>query len=158
MAKQPVAKRYPIGLRVTPTMRDRIVAAADESGRSIAQEAEHRLEMSFFREQEIYGGPHTEALLKALAMTVRFVEAKTGKRWIDDRDTAAQMVAEVLVVIQSLATVSPEVLRQKMAERGSERMVNTLRLALDLFGLSTEDLAEAYGIDAGKPHGKATRK
>jgi len=40
-------ERVPLGLRVTPQMKKMLEAAADASGRSQSQEAEHRLEMAF---------------------------------------------------------------------------------------------------------------
>ena len=43
-------ERTPLGLRVTAETKRRIEAAAIESGRSISQEAELRLEQSFERE------------------------------------------------------------------------------------------------------------
>lgn len=44
------ARRVPLSLRVTPQMKDRLDAAAAESGRSLTQEAEMRLEHSFDRQ------------------------------------------------------------------------------------------------------------
>jgi hypothetical protein len=44
----PKAPRVPIGIRVTPQMRDSLVTAAKTSGRSITQEIEVRLELADF--------------------------------------------------------------------------------------------------------------
>jgi hypothetical protein len=44
---RPPVDRKPLSLRVTPTIRDRLDAAAEQNGRSISQEAEFRLERSF---------------------------------------------------------------------------------------------------------------
>jgi hypothetical protein len=44
-----VGKRVPLGLRVTPELKKRLDAAAEQSGRSQSQEAEFRLERSFDR-------------------------------------------------------------------------------------------------------------
>jgi hypothetical protein len=158
MPKQskPEGKRYAIGLRTTKNLKDDLDAAAEESGRSLAQEVEHRLEMSFLREREIYGNPETEALLKTLAMTIRFVESATRKRWIDDGDTAAQAVAAVQGVIQALGIVPRPLLQEKLAQLNEGRFANHLNLALSLWGLKPEEIAEAYG--AGKPHTKGPRK
>ncbi|TNC05518.1 hypothetical protein FF100_35535 [Methylobacterium terricola] len=50
MARRPNDKtgapRFPIQARVTPELRDKLTAAADASGRSMAQEMEFRLERS----------------------------------------------------------------------------------------------------------------
>jgi len=49
--KPPLAgERTPLSLRVTPKMKMDLEAAAIESGRSLSQEAELRLEQSFERE------------------------------------------------------------------------------------------------------------
>ncbi len=42
-------KRYPLNMRTTKVLRDSLEAAAIESGRSLAQEVEFRLEQSFLR-------------------------------------------------------------------------------------------------------------
>jgi hypothetical protein len=41
------AKREQMSFRTTPVMRDKILASAEASGRSIAQELEFRIERSF---------------------------------------------------------------------------------------------------------------
>jgi hypothetical protein len=45
--KSSKGKRYPLNMRTTRELRDRIVAAAGASGRSLVQEVEYRLEQSF---------------------------------------------------------------------------------------------------------------
>jgi hypothetical protein len=47
--KAPKGKRYPLNMRTTRELRDRIEAAAHASGRSLVQEVEYRLEQSFQR-------------------------------------------------------------------------------------------------------------
>jgi alkanesulfonate monooxygenase SsuD/methylene tetrahydromethanopterin reductase-like flavin-dependent oxidoreductase (luciferase family) len=48
--KTPDPKRFPLSLRTTKQLREKLEAAAAESGRSLAQEIELRLEMSFDRQ------------------------------------------------------------------------------------------------------------
>jgi hypothetical protein len=43
-------KRYPLNMRTTKELRDKIEAAATASGRSLVQEVEARLEESFLRQ------------------------------------------------------------------------------------------------------------
>jgi uncharacterized protein (DUF1778 family) len=43
-------KRYPLNMRTTKEIRERLERAAAKSGRSLAQEVEYRLERSFDRE------------------------------------------------------------------------------------------------------------
>jgi hypothetical protein len=47
----PKGKRYPLNMRTTRELRDRIEAAAHASGRSLVQEVEYRLEQSFQEEE-----------------------------------------------------------------------------------------------------------
>src|SRR5438876_7479844 len=44
-------KRYPLNMRTTKEMREKLERAATESGRSMVQEVEFRLERSFDREE-----------------------------------------------------------------------------------------------------------
>jgi hypothetical protein len=46
------AKRYPLNMRTTKEIRERLEGAAAKSGRSLAQEVEYRLERSFAKEDE----------------------------------------------------------------------------------------------------------
>jgi hypothetical protein len=39
--------RVPVGFRISPTLRRQLEEAANKTGRSLSQEAEHRLEMTF---------------------------------------------------------------------------------------------------------------
>src|SRR5215831_968681 len=45
-------KRYPLNMRTTKELRDKIEQAAAASGRSLVQEVEFRLEQSFRREED----------------------------------------------------------------------------------------------------------
>lgn len=47
MSEQENGKRYPLNMRTTAALRQKIEDAAKASGRSMAQEVEYRLEMSF---------------------------------------------------------------------------------------------------------------
>jgi hypothetical protein len=57
---QTVGKRVPLNMRTTAVCRDMLEAAASASGRSLAQEVEYRLQMSFDQ----------EAIADALALRV----------------------------------------------------------------------------------------
>src|SRR5215471_13276718 len=48
--RTPKGKRYPLNMRTTRELRERIEAAAEASGRSLVQEVEYRLEQSFERQ------------------------------------------------------------------------------------------------------------
>jgi hypothetical protein len=49
----PDTKRFPLSLRTTKQLRAKLEAASAESGRSLAQEIELRLELSFDREAAV---------------------------------------------------------------------------------------------------------
>lgn len=67
-----VAKRVPLSLRVTPEMKDKLDAAAADSGRSLTQEIELRLERSFERQNILRDvlvlayGPHLAGFIQAI--------------------------------------------------------------------------------------------
>ena len=84
-------KKSAIAVRTSPSIRDALKKAADESGRSITQEVEARLVASFDRD----GGnrsPETERLLSNLASEIADIEKLTGKRWHKDRKTAGAII------------------------------------------------------------------
>ena len=54
--KSGAGKRYPLNMRTTKAIRDKLEKAAAASGRSLAQEVELRLEQSFFSQELMIGG------------------------------------------------------------------------------------------------------
>jgi hypothetical protein len=69
-------KRHPLNMRTTKALRERLENAARESGRSLVQEVEHRLELSFRDEDQRQAlreliPPETVA---AIAATAKIVE------------------------------------------------------------------------------------
>ena len=76
------AKRYPTGFRTTKEMKDFLQRMADSSGRSIAQEVEHRLEQSAEFERT-FGGPRLVALWRELAAAAEQVSPGDDS-WLDD--------------------------------------------------------------------------
>jgi hypothetical protein len=66
-------KRYPLNMRTTKQVRERLEKAAAASGRSLAQEVEYRLERSFDREAtmlETFGASSNVELIRALSMVL----------------------------------------------------------------------------------------
>lgn len=100
-------KRFALSLRITAEMRAALRDAAAYAGRSVSAEVESRLEKSLAKEEEAWGGPHTKAMMRFLAIAVQSIEESTGKRWIDDPATRD----EVLNAIPTIARVftSPDV-------------------------------------------------
>jgi hypothetical protein len=59
-------ERVPLSFRITPELKRLLDAAADASGRSQSQEAELRLEKSFWLDQLMANGMLTEAVIRKL--------------------------------------------------------------------------------------------
>ena len=81
-------KRQQIGVRTSPDLKEALEIAAKANGRSVAQEAEWRLQQSF-EDQRRAGGEHTESLLRQVAAEIEKIEATTKKRWSKDLMTWA---------------------------------------------------------------------
>jgi hypothetical protein len=88
-------KRYPLSLRTTKDLKEKLESASRVSGRSIAQEVEHRLEQSFKTEANIadaiaaaMGGKSLAALFRLMGAAAELVELRMGgKSWVNDAVT-----------------------------------------------------------------------
>ncbi len=105
-AKRPkrVDRRKTTSTRITPELRAKLDAAAEQSERSLAQEVEIRLERSFAEEKsqaEIsdeavrgvytsFGKLETFLVARLLANAIHTIEAVTGKNWMDDPEAHRQ--------------------------------------------------------------------
>jgi hypothetical protein len=87
-----VGERVPLGLRVTPDLKRKLDAAAEQSGRSQSQEAELRLEHTFDRQgllSEVLTltyGKETAVDLMWLGAVLKLYEQDRGepsKEWTD---------------------------------------------------------------------------
>ena len=94
-AKNPaLGKRINAMFRLNEATRDRLMAAAEQSGRSMSEEIERRIDRSF---EDIdlmlayFGKPETLKLAHAIAMLARTVEARTGLDWTKDAQTKADL-------------------------------------------------------------------
>jgi hypothetical protein len=79
-------KRFPLNTRTTKELKERIEAAASQSGRSVAQEVERRLEQSFDREElqaktieTNFGGRQMSAMLRMMAAAADLIADQLGK-------------------------------------------------------------------------------
>jgi hypothetical protein len=79
-------KRYPLSMRTTKEIKDKIETASKTSGRSMMAEAEYRLEQSFLTE-ELIGNPSAYRLMLFLGSIVNGIERKTGKSIFSDFST-----------------------------------------------------------------------
>lgn len=77
-------KRETITTRITPSTRQKLDQAAEDTDRSLSQEIEFRLERSFDREDGL-GGHRTAAVLRRLAHLA--AASMDDKHWLDDDAT-----------------------------------------------------------------------
>ena len=68
----------PLNMRTTRELREKLEKNAANSGRSLAQEVEYRLEQSF-RDEEALGGRQLHALFGLLGNAAALIEEQTGK-------------------------------------------------------------------------------
>jgi TraY domain-containing protein len=87
-------KRVPVMSRTTVEMRAKLEEAASQSGRSLGQEVEARLEKSFAQDElykVLFGDKaHSQNLARLTSKTLQIIESITGKRWVEDYETARQ--------------------------------------------------------------------
>ena len=87
-------KSIHVGLRITPLLHDRLLAAAKERERSVSEEINLRLRRSFEDpEQPIkdrFGGPTPYWFFLIIANQLRTLERFTGERWWQDPYTHRQ--------------------------------------------------------------------
>lgn len=86
-------KRVPVMTRTTLEMRAQLEVAASQSGRSLGQEVEHRLQQSFAAEgaregvgdlvSAMFGSSHNAAFARWITPLIAEVEAGVGKPWTD---------------------------------------------------------------------------
>jgi hypothetical protein len=95
VSNEGAGKRHPLNMRTTEEVRRQLENAAALSGRSLAQEVEHRLEQSFVETDIIaraLGGRSHADFIKALALGLQIVLAKTGKESWADPEVQTEMV------------------------------------------------------------------
>lgn len=88
------ARRAAFTFRATNELKQKLTKAAEQSERSIAQEIEMRLEMSFAREADA-GSATAAALADLVRLVVSRLEAKSGKTWTDDYNTYLAVEAAI---------------------------------------------------------------
>jgi len=110
-------KRYPVNIRTTFDVRSQLEAAAAASGRSLAQEAEFRIEQTFAAERSLIEalnfnyGPELAFMVQAigeamkLASTAGFYAARNpedARRWWDNPYAFAQVMQAADAVLESM--------------------------------------------------------
>ncbi|TSE03754.1 hypothetical protein C1D09_025355 [Mesorhizobium intechi] len=111
-------ERVHLGFRVTPDMKARVESAASDSGRSISQEAEYRLERSFERADLLADvlsttfGPELGGVLMMIGSAMRDVGGQAGfagtftlegaQQWFDNPYAFDQAVAAANRIFEAL--------------------------------------------------------
>jgi hypothetical protein len=95
------SKRASFNTRLTPALKDWLEKRASESGRSLSEEIEHRLDKSRTDEdfarvvretvlkdvEDSFGGARNFNAMQLLAATSAHIERTTGKSWLEDAET-----------------------------------------------------------------------
>lgn len=99
-------KRVPLNMRTTRETREKLEKSAAGSGRSLAQEVEHRLERSFGEEENlrwafsaIIGDEALSRTMMLIASVIRVIEEERGLPWREDpaaREEAALLFKDLL--------------------------------------------------------------
>lgn len=125
-------KRVPLNMRATRELRKALEKAAANSGRSLAQEVEHRLERSFSEENYLsllYDDPHMAGLVREFTDVKRLIEAHLEKSVWEDLESHEAMQAALRRLLTQKAPNPSGNLKKKMAayERYAERELKPWR-------------------------------
>ncbi len=99
-----VDKRKTLSTRITSELRDRLDKSADESGRSLSQEIEFRLEQSFRDEKALYrefGGRENYNIFRFLAQIPHFAGQMTKQHWREDRKTFRVVMKAIESILEA---------------------------------------------------------
>jgi len=126
-------ERVPMSFRVTPEFKAKLDQAANESGRSLAQEIELRLERSFDEERhltdilELGFGQQAAALMLAIGHVVREMAPlpRPGSPgWLSDPEPYRRMVESINLLLQAIDPVEDPVawasLRKGVSDEGGD--------------------------------------
>ena len=102
-------KLMPLNMRTSPVLREKIERAAEKFGRSLTQEVERRLEMSFMSD-ELLGGSHNNTFMRMALGAIAQIEGRNGASWLEDHDTfrAVRAALDRLLVANSPLSPIPE--------------------------------------------------
>ena len=109
--KKPIeGERNHLGMRTTAELKSRLENEATKSGRSLSQEAEYRLERSFWddekRQMEMlreFGGPQNLALAKVVARMATVMGDLSWSRWSENPEIFMEFRRAVNLFLDALA-------------------------------------------------------
>ena len=115
-----------MGFRPTPFVRRQLEAAAAVSGRSLSQEIESHLEVSFQSEEREVGGRRNLALLRAIGLLVRTVETMTDGTWDDDNFTFEHVKQAIDTFLDAMRPESGRVDRVSLMDEEQQEVKDQL--------------------------------
>jgi len=133
-------KSITLGIRVTPALRDQLEAARNDSSRTLSQEIEARLRLSFGeqqRAQEEFGGATNYFLFQAISRGIIRIQERTGRQWWEDRYTFNECQALMAAVWSRFKprgrNTIPKALKdeRELGRRLSRAVISPLELALE---------------------------
>ena len=158
-------KRAPLNMRTTQEIRARLEKAAADSGRSLVQEVETRLERSFLVEDHLAvlsGDPKTATFVREMLEAKRVIEAYQEKSAWDDFECHEAMKAALNRLLAQQAPKPSQNLEKRRAtyerykekklkpwrDRGGDELFNPDVESKPPLKLSPDDLARALGRTA----------
>jgi hypothetical protein len=141
-------KGAPIGVRVSHELRERLVDAATQAGRTLSQEAEARLKQSFDDQQKIseFGGLTNYWLFLTIAEGIAVVQARTKHEWWSDRYTFDACRALLIGAWDRFKPRGRRTMPKGLSENADElglRMAGALLASLELALEGQEGLGRA---------------
>ena len=139
-----VDKRKTLSTRITSDLRDRLDKSADESGRSLSQEIEFRLEQSFRDEKALYrefGDKSLYMTMRWFALTLDEAQQITEKPWKKDEETFGIAIKALWTMLQKRKGLPapPLILGLPMADYQRRIERTGKRVGEKLFRLGTQD-------------------
>lgn len=125
-------KTATLSIRTSVDLRSKLQDSLEESGRSLTQEVEMRLEKSF-QKDEFVGGERNAAFLNMLGAGIREIELSTGRSWLSDKATWSKVVE---LGSELLNAREPEKNTEPSGELGKSRKATK---RLPMFGSSHGD-------------------
>jgi hypothetical protein len=99
-------KRYPMNLRTTFDVRQKLETAAKFSGRSLSAEVEHRVEESI-RQDDVFGGPGLRRVAYTRATAFAGAGQHSAGRGVPFKDwSSANCITAVASVVVALAKLT----------------------------------------------------
>ena len=102
-------KRNNFTMRLRDGLKERLQESAADKGRSLSEEAELRLELSYYDEDariRAFGGDANYFIMQALTSTIKAIETETGSSWRKDPVTSLKVQQACWVVLRAFGPTS----------------------------------------------------